>query len=112
MKQGQPYTSPPARTNQTVSERLGAGLAAYAQALLRDPCCYCGRPSEALDHIVPESQGGATTWDNLIGVCGSCNSSKRTSSLLGMLAWRLFAPERLRAEDVLARLRLFRSVGR
>ena len=44
-------------------------------------CCYCGRTmrkGERLtrDHLEPVSEGGATTQDNIVPACGSCNSSK------------------------------------
>ena len=28
------------------------------------------------DHIIPRSRGGATVWENLTLLCGSCNLSK------------------------------------
>ena len=44
-------------------------------------CCqYCGRRVGAkeftLEHILPRSRGGPTTWDNVIVACSSCNSRK------------------------------------
>lgn len=43
-------------------------------------CQYCARelsPREAtLDHVVPRSQGGATTWENVVCACGNCNRRK------------------------------------
>lgn len=43
-------------------------------------CQYCGRrfPSHelTLDHVMPRSQGGQSTWDNLVCACVSCNSRK------------------------------------
>jgi TatA/E family protein of Tat protein translocase len=50
--------------------------------LLRDhSCCqYCGKqfaPSElTLDHIVPRSRGGESSWDNLVACCKRCNHKK------------------------------------
>ena len=50
--------------------------------LLRDhSCCqYCGKqfaPSElTLDHIVPRSRGGESSWDNLVASCKRCNHRK------------------------------------
>lgn len=57
----------------------------YLEALLSDPCAYCGAPSTHLDHIEPQHRGGSHRWLNLVGVCGSCNSRKGTKSLLGFL---------------------------
>lgn len=43
-------------------------------------CGYCGRQfqrgSLTLDHIIPKSLGGKTTWDNIISACGECNAHK------------------------------------
>lgn len=58
---------------------------AYASVLAFDPCSYCGRPGGVFDHIVARSTGGADAWDNLTSSCFSCNSRKRTKSLLRFL---------------------------
>lgn len=43
-------------------------------------CQYCGqtRPMSQLsiDHVVPRSQGGKTTWENVVCSCLSCNNRK------------------------------------
>lgn len=43
-------------------------------------CQYCGRrppPDECtLDHILPRSQGGETSWINCVLACYQCNSQK------------------------------------
>jgi 5-methylcytosine-specific restriction endonuclease McrA len=43
-------------------------------------CQYCGKKyptSElSLDHIIPRSQGGQSTWDNVVCSCVSCNVRK------------------------------------
>ncbi|MEM9753789.1 MAG: HNH endonuclease [Planctomycetota bacterium] len=43
-------------------------------------CQYCGKKfatSElSLDHVQPRSQGGGTSWTNLVCCCGGCNSKK------------------------------------
>jgi 5-methylcytosine-specific restriction endonuclease McrA len=43
-------------------------------------CQYCGRgfpTSElSLDHVVPRSQGGQTTWENIVCACVACNVRK------------------------------------
>jgi 5-methylcytosine-specific restriction endonuclease McrA len=43
-------------------------------------CQYCGlrKPVAQLsiDHVVPRSQGGKTTWENVVCSCTSCNSRK------------------------------------
>lgn len=46
----------------------------------RNHCQYCGNlfPSSELsiDHVVPRSQGGPDTWENLVCACVRCNSRK------------------------------------
>ncbi|MDR3738726.1 MAG: HNH endonuclease [Terracidiphilus sp.] len=50
--------------------------------LLRDrnTCQYCAvvLPSSelTLDHVVPRSRGGASTWENLVACCHACNRRK------------------------------------
>src|ERR1700693_2942842 len=43
-------------------------------------CQYCGRKmptSElSLDHVVPKSQGGKSSWDNIVCCCIKCNVKK------------------------------------
>lgn len=43
-------------------------------------CQYCHRrlPARELtcDHVVPRSQGGVTSWENLVTACGPCNRRK------------------------------------
>jgi len=53
-------------------------------------CQYCGQtfPTSELnlDHVVPRSQGGSTTWLNIVCSCVACNSRKanRTPEQAGM----------------------------
>lgn len=53
-------------------------------------CAYCGRrcPATALtvDHVIPVSQGGASTWGNTVTACPRCNQRKadRTPHEAGM----------------------------
>lgn len=53
-------------------------------------CQYCGRrfPTSELsiDHVVPRSQGGNTTWENVVSACVRCNVRKggRTPYQAGM----------------------------
>jgi 5-methylcytosine-specific restriction endonuclease McrA len=43
-------------------------------------CVYCGvdldKSEVHLDHVVPESQGGATSYANLQVTCRKCNTEK------------------------------------
>lgn len=65
-------------------------------------CQYCGvkPPSKRqalkwmeehslnLDHVVPRSKGGKTTWDNIVSSCYKCNS-KKCDKTLEQLGWKL-----------------------
>ncbi len=50
---------------------------------LRDDnvCQYCDKHKPAkelnIDHVIPKSQGGKNTWDNLVCSCIKCNAEKR-----------------------------------
>ena len=43
-------------------------------------CQYCGtQPGKAnltVDHVLPRSRGGETTWENVVTACGPCNRRK------------------------------------
>lgn len=43
-------------------------------------CQYCGEAFSAwdltLDHVVPRSKGGPSSWQNLVACCGPCNRRK------------------------------------
>jgi 5-methylcytosine-specific restriction endonuclease McrA len=40
-------------------------------------CQYCGRTDMlTIDHIIPKSQGGQDTWENLVTACTRCNNKK------------------------------------
>lgn len=43
----------------------------------RGLCAYCGRPGNSVDHVVPRSRGGGTTWENTVVACNPCNNRKR-----------------------------------
>lgn len=43
-------------------------------------CQYCGSTRHlTLDHVIPRSRGGRTTWDNLVTSCAPCNVEKGSS---------------------------------
>jgi 5-methylcytosine-specific restriction endonuclease McrA len=69
---------------------------------LRDghTCQYCGtRPPSrdlSLDHVVPRSRGGRSTWENLVTACGPCNRLKGQSlpAECGMIPRRIASKPR------------------
>ncbi len=68
--------------------------------LLRDrnQCQYCGRGLPAgeltLDHVVPRSRGGNSTWENLVACCHSCNRRKATACYPRSTIWVLLREPR------------------
>jgi 5-methylcytosine-specific restriction endonuclease McrA len=46
----------------------------------RNICQYCGKQFAkshlTLDHVIPQSRGGADTWENLVLACLACNVKK------------------------------------
>ncbi len=55
--------------------------------LLRDRCqcqycaVQCSQGSATIDHVIPRSKGGKTTWNNVVVACHSCNRKKGNRSL-------------------------------
>jgi 5-methylcytosine-specific restriction endonuclease McrA len=40
-------------------------------------CQYCGsRSNLTVDHVVPRSKGGQSSWDNIVASCAPCNRRK------------------------------------
>lgn len=59
-------------------------------------CCqYCRhrfpRRELTIDHVIPRSQGGRTTYDNVVTACRPCNMHKddRSCDESGMFPWHL-----------------------
>lgn len=45
-------------------------------------CQYCGTDRDlTLDHLVPRSKGGKSTWNNLVSACKACNAKKGNYTL-------------------------------
>ncbi len=43
-------------------------------------CQYCGaRSNLTVDHVVPRSKGGPSSWDNIVASCAPCNRRKGNS---------------------------------
>ena len=80
--------------------------------LLRDrnTCQFCSRTLPAseltLDHVVPRSRGGRSSWENLVACCYQCNNSKgdRTPEEAGIALARRPRPFTLHTSRQLMRL--------
>jgi hypothetical protein len=77
------------RLNRPVAFRLASLRPSRHLIFKRDrhTCQYCGRRTElTLDHVMPQSRGGADTWENLVSACQPCNQRKadRTPDEAGM----------------------------
>ena len=85
------------RLRGRVSTLRQRSLALSRNAILaRDgyTCQYCGLPLPAarltIDHVLPQSRGGAWAWTNLVAACPVCNAAKanRTPEEAGMALLR------------------------
>jgi 5-methylcytosine-specific restriction endonuclease McrA len=58
-------------------------------------CQYCGTDSGklTLDHVVPRSRGGESSWENVVTSCAPCNLRKG-NRMLEEVGMRLHAPPR------------------
>ncbi len=80
--------------------------------LLRDhnTCQFCGHGFPAseltLDHVVPRSRGGHSSWENLVACCYQCNNNKgdRTPEEAGLQLVRRPRPFTLHTSRQLMRL--------
>ena len=80
--------------------------------LMRDryTCQYCQKCPPAvdltLDHVIPRSRSGETTWENLVACCHACNNRKgsRTPDEAGMKLVRQPRPFSLHTSRHLMRL--------
>ncbi len=40
-------------------------------------CQYCGsRSNLTVDHVIPRSKGGGSSWENIVAACAPCNRRK------------------------------------
>ena len=68
--------------------------------LLRDrnTCQYCGvlltSAELTLDHVVPRSRGGLSTWENLVACCHPCNRRKGNQMLYELMDMKLLREPR------------------
>jgi 5-methylcytosine-specific restriction endonuclease McrA len=80
--------------------------------LMRDryTCQYCQATQSAgemtLDHVIPRSRGGGSSWENLVACCHRCNNRKgnRTPEEAGMPLLRQPRPFNLHTSRHLMRL--------
>ncbi|MBK5294376.1 MAG: HNH endonuclease [Acidobacteriia bacterium] len=80
--------------------------------LMRDrfTCQYCQRTGNSadltLDHVVPRSRNGESSWENLVACCHQCNNHKgnRTPEEAGYKLARLPRPFSLHTSRQLMRL--------
>jgi 5-methylcytosine-specific restriction endonuclease McrA len=62
--------------------------------LIRDgyTCQYTGKPlnmkTATIDHVIPQSKGGATSWDNLV-ICSSEANAKKADKTLSESGYKL-----------------------
>lgn len=68
------------RLNRYVNLPYRSGVMLSRQNIFKrdnGQCQYCGTTKDlTLDHVMPRSRGGKSTWDNLTTACKSCNSKK------------------------------------
>jgi hypothetical protein len=85
-----PRVTRPAPTNTKPADRRDPGIGLRFKVLQRDQfrCRLCGRsPATELscnlhvDHVVPFSKGGKTTFENLRALCADCNVGKSNCSV-------------------------------
>jgi 5-methylcytosine-specific restriction endonuclease McrA len=60
----------------------------------RKQCGYCGRSAATVDHVIPKSRGGDSSWENLLACCGPCNVRKGDKTL-EQLGWNLLTTPRV-----------------
>jgi 5-methylcytosine-specific restriction endonuclease McrA len=63
-------------------------------------CQYCGsRANLTVDHVVPRSKGGPSSWENIVASCAPCNRRKG-NSLPRQVGMRLLRTPRTPAPHV------------
>jgi 5-methylcytosine-specific restriction endonuclease McrA len=57
-------------------------------------CQYCGsRSNLTVDHVIPKSKGGGSSWENIVASCAQCNRRKG-DALPPQAGMRLLRPPR------------------
>lgn len=73
-------------------------------------CQYCGAPGNSIDHVIPQSKGGMSTWENLVCACESCNFRK-ADKLLSQTKMKLRRQPRPPTSTLIMSDRSFRGMG-
>jgi 5-methylcytosine-specific restriction endonuclease McrA len=86
---------PHAKRSESVFSRRGV--------LVRDgfKCVYCGNYGTTIDHVIPQSKGGPTSYENCVAACSKCNSEKDDLSL-EEIGWSLPKPPEIPSWYLLA----------
>lgn len=42
----------------------------------KELCAYCGKHATTVDHVIPVSLGGTSSWLNTVASCSPCNNKK------------------------------------
>jgi len=96
-----PTTSSPPLTIKWLERRINGyfsqGRIKWRTILLNDPCPYCGKPSQDVDHIHPRAKGGVDGMENRVGICKDCNLAKGPILLLPFLVLRQLSNRKVRA---------------
>lgn len=70
------------RVRSEAKPRLKTVKLSKKNVFLRDQyvCQYCGKnyiqSKLTIDHVIPRSRGGTTTWENVVTACNFCNVKK------------------------------------
>ena len=59
-----------------------------ARTMYGKPCHYCGKRADTADHLIPISQGGTSTLDNVVPACRACNSGRSGRGRSNPRPWR------------------------
>lgn len=62
----------------------------WYEILKNDPCCYCGRESNTIEHPIPFSICKIGGWRNSVGACKNCNQRRGAMGLLRFILYRQF----------------------
>ena len=70
-------------SSDSALDRLRRNSVTRHQIMRRDggACQYCNAPATTVDHIIPRSKGGGSTWENLVAACTPCNAKKGSKDL-------------------------------